>query len=162
MPLEGVLRFVRVKLSVPERAGVAQLLELVVSKLLVTEGSWPAGKVGGVGEGGNKGDGGAFGGVMMLRVSTGGREDSDKSTRTPLLPPVGSTIQPLLVEPESQPATLLVTSTVFQPEDGAGMETISVEPHEASAHGRLLYVTVVSLHDTAISRSEPGFPELLT
>ena len=74
----------------------------------------------------------------------------DSSTWTPLVPPVGSTIQPLFVRlPASHAATDEVTSNLCQPVTTPGKAPGNptpptlVELHDEVANGRLVHVTVV-------------------
>ena len=72
----------------------------------------------------------------------------DSSTWTPLVPPVGSTIQPLFVRlPASHAATDEVTSNLFQPATPGKVPVVPlgtlVVLHDADANGRLFHVTVV-------------------
>jgi hypothetical protein len=70
----------------------------------------------------------------------------DSSTWTPLVPPVGSTIQPLFVRlPASHAATEEVTSNLCHPTTPPGKVLAPptlVELHDEDANGRLIHVTV--------------------
>ena len=73
----------------------------------------------------------------------------DSSTWTPLVPPVGNTIQPLFVRlPASHAATEEVTSNLCQPVTTPGKAPGNptpptlVELHDDDANGRLVHVTV--------------------
>ena len=71
----------------------------------------------------------------------------DSSTWTPLVPPVGNTIQPLFARlPASHAATDEVTSNLFQPATPGKVPVVPlgtlVGLHDADANGRLFHVTV--------------------
>ena len=73
----------------------------------------------------------------------------DSSTWTPLVPPVGNTIQPWFARlPASHAATEEVTSNLFQPVTTPGKAPGNptpptlVELHDDDANGRLFHVTV--------------------
>ena len=93
----------------------------------------------------------------------------DSSTWTPLVPPVGNTIQPLFVRlPASHAATDEVTSNLCQPVATPGMAPSNptpptlVELHDDDANGRLVHVTVVcrkqagAERDISAKGSQPG------
>ena len=70
----------------------------------------------------------------------------DSSTWTPLVPPVGNTIQPLFARlPASHAATEEVTSNLCHPTTTPGKVLAPptlVELHDEDANGRLVHVTV--------------------
>ena len=124
---------------------------------------------GGGGSMGGLGDGGVLGGVTVGTSRYGEFTFVENCRSTPLLPPVGNTIQPLFVRlPASHAATDEVTSNLCQPVATPGMAPSNptpptlVELHDDDANGRLVHVTVVcrkqagAERDISAKGSQPG------
>jgi hypothetical protein len=97
---------------------------------------------------GGLGGGGVLGGVPVGTSRYGEFTFVENCRSTPLLPPVGNTIQPLFVRlPASHAATDEVTSNLCQPAvpgkvPGNSTPPTLVELHDEDANGRLFHVTV--------------------
>ena len=114
-------------------------------------------------DGGAGGDGGVCTGSMSS--SRGSTDAFDDSMNTPLVPPLGTKIQPLLSDGSaSHLSTLEVTSTVCQPLEPDAYPTWS--PRMAGLYAApllmLSHVTEVAHHGTVDSRTSAALPELVT
>jgi hypothetical protein len=98
---------------------------------------------------GGLGGGGVLGGVTVGTSRYGEFTVVENCRSTPLLPPVGNTIQPLFARlPASHATTDEVTSNLFQPATPGKVTLVAprtatlAEVHEDDANGRLFHVTV--------------------
>jgi hypothetical protein len=98
---------------------------------------------------GGLGGGGVLGGVAVGTSRYGEFTFVENCRSTPLVPPVGNTIQPLFVRlPASHAAIDEVTSNLFQPPTPGKVTFVAprtltlAEFHEDDANGRLVHVTL--------------------
>jgi hypothetical protein len=108
---------------------------------------------------GGLGGGGVLGGVPVGTSRYGEFTFVENCRSTPLLPPVGNTIQPLFVRvPASHAATEEVTSILCQPvfPRTAPTPPMLVELHDDAANGRLVHVTVACRTQGGAERDTPA------